>query len=154
MDEADKMHSDCFSVLLGLMESGEILETKSQKTRGIKLQTMVVAACNSSAKFPPEFLSRFALHVYFPSYTRDEFINVCQGFLSKAENCPTDIAEMIGQAIFDNKLGDVRRARGVWMLMTEPTREEMLRVIDMMVKYSPELNRRERLKQGSRLPGI
>ncbi len=154
LDEADKMRSDCFSVLLGLMESGEILETKSQKTRGIKLQTMVVAACNSSAKFPPEFLSRFALHVYFPSYTRDEFIEVCQGFLSKAENCPPDIAGTIGQAVFDNKLGDVRKARAVWMLMTEPTREEMLRVIDMMVKYSPELNRRKRQNQGSRLPGI
>ena len=66
MDEADKMRGDCYSVLLGLMESGEILETKSQKTRGIKLETMVIAACNSSEKFPPEFLSRFALHPFFP----------------------------------------------------------------------------------------
>ncbi|GAI83111.1 unnamed protein product, partial [marine sediment metagenome] len=145
-----KMRADCFSVLLGLMESGEILETKSQKTRGIKLQTMVIAACNSSAKFPPEFLSRFALHVYFPLYTREEFIEVCQGFLSKAENCPPGIAAIIGQAVFDNNLGDVRRARGVWQLMTEPTIEEVYRIVRMMLKYSP--GKRRRQPEGIRLP--
>ena len=154
MDEADKMRADCFSVLLGLMESGEILETKSQKTRGIKLQTMVIAACNSSAKFPPEFLSRFALHVFFPLYTRDEFIEVCQGFLARAENCPPDIAKMIGEVVFDNELGDVRRARGVWQLMTEPTLEEIYRIVRMMVKYSPENKRRRKLAEGLRLPGL
>ncbi|GAI59073.1 unnamed protein product, partial [marine sediment metagenome] len=63
LDEADKMDNEVYSVLLGLMESGEILETKSRKTRGIKLNTMILAACNSSAKMPREFLSRFALHV-------------------------------------------------------------------------------------------
>jgi len=48
LDEADKMRADTFSVCLGLMESGEIIETKSKKLRGIKLSTMVIAACNSS----------------------------------------------------------------------------------------------------------
>ncbi len=154
MDEADKMRADCFSVLLGLMESGEILETKSQKTRGIKLNTMVIAACNSSAKFPPEFLSRFALHVYFPLYTRDEFINVCQGFLTRAENCPPDVAANIGQVVFDNNLGDVRRARGVWQLMTESTPEEIYRVVRMMLKYSPENKRKRQPAEGARMRGL
>ena len=85
LDEADKMENEVYSVLLGLMESGEILETKSRKTRGIRLNTMIIAACNSSAKMPREFLSRFALHVHFPLYTREEFIEVCQGFLTRAE---------------------------------------------------------------------
>jgi hypothetical protein len=137
MDEADKMRGDCFSVLLGLMESGEILETKSQKTRGIKLETMVIAACNSSEKFPPEFLSRFALHVYFPKYSRDEFIDVCRGFLTRAEQCPEDIAVVIGKTVFDSGLGDVRKARAVWQLMMEPKLEEVHRVIQLMLKYSP-----------------
>lgn len=135
MDEVDKMRGDCFSVLLGLMESGEILETKSQKTRGIKLETMVIGACNSSAKFPPEFLSRFAMHVYFPTYTRDEFINVCRGFLDRAEQCPPELAEIIGSTVFDCGLGDVRKARGVWQLMVEPTESDARRVIEMMLKY-------------------
>ena len=153
MDEADKMRGDCFSVMLGLMESGEILETKSQKTRGIKLETMVIAACNSSEKFPPEFLSRFALHVYFPEYSRDEFIDVCCGFLTRAEQCPSDLANFIGRSIYNYGLGDVRKARGVWQLMTESTEKEALRVVRLMQKYSPaNYNRHNRrLSQTGRL---
>jgi DNA polymerase III delta prime subunit len=155
MDEADKMRADCFSVLLGLMESGEILETKSQKTRGIKLETIVIAACNSSEKFPPEFLSRFALHVYFPKYTREEFIAVCCGFLTRAEQCPYEIAEFIGTTIYDSELGDVRKARGVWQLMKEPSQGEVHRVIQMMLKYSPNHKRsRQPSKQSRPLPGL
>ena len=118
------------------MESGEILETKSRRTRGIKLETMVIGACNSTKKMPPEFLSRFALHVFFPAYTREEFINVCRGFLTRAENCPKNIAATIGKRVFDYGLGDVRKARGVWQLMTSPTEKEVDRVVSLMKKYS------------------
>lgn len=149
MDEADKMHNDCYSVLLGLMESGEILETKSKKTRGIRLDTMVISACNSSDKMPQEFISRFALHVHFPNYSREEFINVCRGFLTRAENCAPEIAAFIGQTVFDYELGDVRKARGVWQLMTEPTEEEVRRVVQMMLKYGNDNHNsnRQRKKQ-------
>ncbi len=138
MDECDKMRGECFSVLLGLMESGEIIETKSKKVRGIKLHTLVIGACNSSEKFAREFLSRFAWHIRFPPYKRDEFIDVCRGFLTRSEGCPLEIAELIGAEVYDKQLGDVRKARGVWQLMTEPTEEEVRRVIELQKKYSPE----------------
>jgi len=141
LDEADKMDNEVYSVLLGLMESGEILETKSRKTRGIKLNTMIIAACNSSAKMPREFLSRFALHVRFPPYTRQEFVDVCRGFLSRAEGCPPELAATIGELIYGYGLGDVRKARGVWQLMTSPTESEVQRVIQLMMKYSPDYHR-------------
>lgn len=144
MDEADEMQGDCFSVLLGLMEGGEILETKSQKTRGIKLDTIVIAACNSSVKFPEKFLSRFSLHPHFPVYTREEFIDVCRGFLVRAEGCPEELALIIGRCVYDYGLGDVRKARGVWQLMNEPTDEEARRVIQLMLKYSDDNQRRQR----------
>ena len=143
MDELDKMHNDAYSVLLGLMEGGEVLDTKSQKTRGIKLETMVLGACNSSAKMPPEFLSRF-FHFVFPKYTRQEFIDVCIGFLTRVESCSPEMAEYIGSIIFDNELGDVRRVRSVWALMNEPTHEEAQRIIQMMVKYSPNGHSRKK----------
>jgi hypothetical protein len=155
MDEADKMHNDCYSVLLGLMETGEILETKSKKTRGIVLQTMVIAACNGSEKMPREFLSRFALHACFPHYTREEFIDVCRGFLSRAESCPEDIAEKIGQTVYDRELGDVRKARSVWQLMRKPEDEEIERVVQLMIKYGLDnTTRPPRKKEAARLPGI
>jgi hypothetical protein len=146
MDEADKMDNDCYSVLLGLMESGEILETKSRKTRGIKLETMVIGACNSTQKMPPEFLSRFALHAFFPHYSREEFIDVCRGFLARAESCPEDIASIIGKTVFDYGLGDVRKARGVWQLMSAPTEEEVHRVVRLMTKYQKSDTGRRRSK--------
>ena len=136
------------------MESGEILETKSRRTRGIKLETMLIAACNSTAKMPREFLSRFALHVLFPTYTREEFIDVCRGFLARAENCPPELAATIGTLVHDYGLGDVRKARSVWQLMDAPTEEEMHRVIQLMLKYPPDGHRRTKVAQGGRLPGI
>lgn len=155
LDEADKMRSDVYSVLLGLMERGEILETKSQKTRGITLDTTVIAACNSSAKMPKEFLSRFALHVHFPTYSREEFIDVCCGFLTRAESCPEDLARLIGQSVYDYGIGDIRKARGVWQLVNAPTEEEVGRVVRLMMKYSPENTPpRKRQQKGGRLPGL
>lgn len=153
LDEADKMDNDVYSVLLGLMESGEVLETKSRKTRGVKLNTMIIAACNSSAKMPREFLSRFALHVHFPTYSRQEFVNVCRGFMARAEGCPQDLAAIIGQLIYDYGIGDVRKARGVWQLMTAPTESEVQRVVQLMLKYSPDHRRLKQLAK-NRLPGI
>ena len=155
LDEADKMENEVYSVLLGLMESGEVLETKSRKSRGIKLDTLIIAACNSSAKMPREFLSRFALHVHFPTYSRDEFIDVCLGFLTRAEGCPPDLAMLIGQLVFDCGIGDVRKARGVWQLMIAPTDKEVRRVVQLMLKYSPDGHRRSvKPSHTSRLPGI
>ncbi len=156
LDEADKMRHDCYSVLLGLMEKGEILETKSGKVRGITLETMVIAACNSSKKMSPEFLSRFAFHPHFPEYSRQEFIDVCVGMLTRSEGCPPDVAETIGVQVYDMGLGDVRKARGVWQLMRTPTEAEVKRVIRMNIKYGPQndVRRPRRILQGARLSGF
>lgn len=156
LDEADKMRHDVYSILLGLMERGEILETKSQKTRGILLQTMVFAACNSSKKFTKEFLSRFAWHFRFPRYTRDEFIDVSRGFLSRSSECPEDLAIIIGQMVFDLELGDIRQVRAVWDSLDEPTEAEVKRVIDIKLKYSEQgqVRRKRKVGQGQELPGF
>lgn len=135
LDEAEKMRFDVFSMLLGLMERGEVIETKYKKSRGITLDTTVLAACNSSAKMPPEFLSRFSLHAKFPSYTREQFLDVCRVCLSRVQGCPPDIAVLIGQQVYDYGLGDIRRARGIWDLMEAPTEHEVARVVAMMEKY-------------------
>lgn len=154
LDEADKMRHDVYSVLLGLMESGEILETKSGKTRGITLETIVIAACNSSKKMSPEFLSRFAFHAHFPEYTREEFVAVVLGMLTR-EDCPEDVARNIGSRVYDEKIGDVRKARGVWQLMMKPTVEEVDRVIHMNIKYGPQnANNKKRRRSGTRFPGM
>jgi hypothetical protein len=72
---------------------------------------------------------------------------VCCGFLSRAENCPTDIATIIGISVFDNHIGDVRKARGVWLLMNEPTVDEVRRVIQLMIRYSPDSEIKQKKSQ-------
>ncbi|MDD4874771.1 MAG: ATP-binding protein [Dehalococcoidales bacterium] len=137
-DEVDKCRSDAISVLLGLMEKGEVIETKSNRTRGIKLRTQVIAACNRQDKFTPEFLSRFAFKPHFPEYTRQEFIDVVVGMLDRAEGCPPEVARLIGVQVYDLGLGDVRAARGVWQMMHDSTPEEVNRVIRLNLKYLPD----------------
>jgi len=156
LDEADKTDNEALAVLLGLMEHGEILETKSRQSRGIVLNTMVVAACNRSDKMPAEFLSRFALHAVFPPFTRAEFLDVCRGFLTRREGCQPELASLIGQKVFDLGLGDVRKARAIWQMMTASTTEEVDRVVTLMLRYSTptENRRRARPTAGARLSGM
>ena len=136
MDEIDKMKNDVFDMLLGLMESGEVIETKSKKSRGIILDTMVICAGNYDKCFSKAFLSRFALHVHFPTYSRQEYIDVCISFLTRSEGCPHELARLIGEACFDERLGDVRQARSVWKLMDGPTESQLRSVIELKRTYS------------------
>ncbi len=156
LDEADKTDNEALAVLLGLMEHGEILETKSRQSRGIVLNTMVLAACNRSDKMPVEFLSRFALHAVFPPFTREEFLDVCRGFLTRRDGCTIELASLIGQKVFDLGLGDVRKARAIWQMMTASTIEEVDRVVTLMLRYSVSSTERRRrtIPTPSRLSGM
>ncbi len=138
LDEIDKMRADAFSVLLGLMESGEVLETKSRKTRGIKLNTIVMAAGNDISRLPQELISRFSVNAVFPPYTRERFIDVCRQFLAHLFDLSPAVAELIGEMVFDYKLGDFRKARAIGEMMETPTEDEVRRVVNFLVKYSGE----------------
>ena len=152
LDECDKMDGECYAICLGLMESGELIETKKGKIRDDNIECSVIAACNSSAKMTREFLSRFAAHFYFPEYTRDEFIDVCVGMLTRAKGFPIDISTIIGARVFDLRLGDVRRARGIADLMVEPTLAEVDSAIKLIDKYKlpPELDEQNKRVQAKR----
>ena len=54
LDEIDKADKNTYSVLLGLMQSGEVIETKTRKTRGVILKTTVMAAANNEKKLTDE----------------------------------------------------------------------------------------------------
>ena len=126
----------------------------THNTRGIQLNTTVFAACNKAGRMPPELRSRF-VQLYFERYTREEFIEVCNGFLARSENCPPDLATLIGRQVYDYDLGDVRIARKAYQLLKEPTEEEVHSAIAFMRKYAPrETEEPQKRRGGSRLPGI
>ena len=141
IDEIDKVDKNTYSVLLGLMQSGEVIETKTRKTRGVILKTTVMAAANDEKKLTPELWSRF-IQLYFPAYNRTEFIDVTVGYLARSECCPEGLGEVIGTLVYDRALGDVRKGRQIWMMMGGPVESEVYRVIDLMSKYSPPVQRR------------
>jgi MoxR-like ATPase len=138
MDELDKSKKEVREMILGLMETGEIINTKADDSRGVVLDTLVFAACNSSSMFSPEFKSRFAMHPCFQRYTRAEFIDVVISMLSKGGSCPAALAEYIAVQVFDNELGDVRQARDIWKSMNSATITEADRILNVKLKYRPQ----------------
>jgi len=136
LDEVDKIPMDVTAVLLSVMESGDVLETKYKRHRGLKLDLVVCAAGNSDRTMPPELLSRFDTKLYFSPYSFEEFISVCAGYLTRYENIPGDVAECIGKQTWQQLDKDVRTARGVARRLREATTVDVDRVLRFLRKYS------------------
>ncbi|MDP2920198.1 MAG: ATP-binding protein [Dehalococcoidia bacterium] len=135
LDEIDKIPMDATAVLLSVMESGDVLETKYKRHRGLKLKLTVFAAGNSDKTVPPELLSRFDTKLYFSAYSFEEFVSVCQGYLSRYESVPEPIAEYVGVQTWQHLDRDVRTARGITRRLRESSREDVDRVVGFLRKY-------------------
>ena len=72
VDEIDKMSASDQASLLGLMETGEMVETKVNKTRSIKLKTWVFATANTTTRLSKPLLTRFMVFTLKP-YTYEDF---------------------------------------------------------------------------------
>lgn len=153
LDEIDKMRSDTLSVLLGLMETGEVREVKSGKTRGIKLHTTVIAAGNDTSRLPREIRDR-TWELTFAPYTRDEFVEVCQVSLRR-EGIEGEVPALVAGWVFDYQLGSVREVRRHFNEMIEPTEAEAKRVLNLRLKYSKNPQQRRRSEAPTaRMPGM
>jgi len=135
LDEIDKIPMDVTAVLLSVMESGDILETKYKRHRGLKLDLVVCAAGNSDRAMPPELLSRFDTKLYFSPYSFEEFVSVCAGYLTRYENIPGNIAEYIGNQTWHQLDKDVRTARGIARRLRESTVMDVDRVVRFLKRY-------------------
>jgi predicted AAA+ superfamily ATPase len=125
------------AVLLFVMESGDILETKYKRQRGLKLDLAVFAAGNADKAIAPELISRFGGGVlYFKPYSKDEFMNVCQSYLSRYEGVPLDIGSLIAEQTWFQLNRDVRTARGVARRLREHTAAEVYRIVGFLRKYA------------------
>jgi len=136
LDELDKVRMDATAVLLSVMESGDVLQTKYRRHGGQKISLSVFAATNRDEGLAPELLSRFDTKLYFHPYSFENFIAVCRGYLSRYENVPGDIAEYIGKQTWHQLDRDVRTARGVARRLRENTVADVDRVVRFLRKYS------------------
>ncbi|HJT85970.1 MAG TPA: AAA family ATPase [Nitrososphaeraceae archaeon] len=100
VDEIDKMSPKDQTVLLSLMETGIIAETKYKRAREIQLKTSVFATANETKKLLQPLLTRFSV-LHLPPYTFEEFRKITQRVLCYEEECiDIDIADFISDAVW------------------------------------------------------
>lgn len=135
LDELDKVRMDATAVLLSVMESGDVLQTKYKRHGGQKISLSVFAAANRDRGLAPELLSRFDSKLYFHPYSFNDFVAICGGYLSRYENVPSHIAEYIGKQTWYQLDRDIRTARGIARKLREATPAEVDRVVGFLRKY-------------------
>jgi Holliday junction DNA helicase RuvB len=135
LDELDKVQdSDNLAVLLSLMQSGWVIETKHGKRRGRIIPCSVYAACNKTDRIPPELMSRLT-PLHFKPYTPEEFTEVVVYILTAREGIPEDLALYIANQCveeFDTK--DPRDAVKIARLLRKKNREDVDKVVDILVR--------------------
>jgi len=136
LDEADKIPMDALAVLLSVMETGDVLETKFRRHSKASLNLSVFAAANTVDRMPPEFLSRFEGNLfYFHPYAEEEFIRVCQGYLVTREGLQPELSRYVGKVVYNELDNDIRTARGIAKRLRESSMKEVDRVVLLMKKY-------------------
>lgn len=133
VDEIDKMSRSDQTSLLGLMETGELVETKVRKTRRIKLKTWVFATANTTAKLSRPLLTRFMVFGLKP-YTYEEFEEVTVHLLGKRYNVKRDLAIVIASAVW-HKMGTPTIRQCVKVAKMTKKKEDVEWLIETMKKY-------------------
>ena len=75
LDEIDKMSPTDQTLLLNLMETGIVAETKIGKTREIETKTSIFATCNAPRKLSAPLQSRFFI-VEIEPYIYEQFYDL------------------------------------------------------------------------------
>ena len=132
VDEIDRIGSKDIAILLSLMETGMVVETKHGKTRRMTLATKVFAASNT-LKMPRELLSRF-MALRFRPYQREQFLQVAAGLLRKREGVEESLAAYIAGRLWAMGCADPRQAVRVARLAR--SQAEVDRVIEIIGRYS------------------
>ena len=126
VDEIDKIANMDLAVLLSLMETGIVRETKVAKMRDTILNTSVFAAANTDAGLASELKSRFRI-LYLPPYGEREFKDAVVKVLGGG-----DLAEYIAERSWEVSR-DVREAIRMGRICY--SREEVDEDIRLMKKY-------------------
>ena len=134
VDEVDRIGTRDIAVLLSLMETGIVAETKHGKQRERKLATKVFATSNTT-RMPPELLSRFMV-LRFTPYSGEDFLAVATNVLVKREGIDKELALHISDSVWhlSKSFPDPRQAVRVARL--SKTKEEADKVFELIARYS------------------
>jgi holliday junction DNA helicase RuvB len=133
IDEIDKMSASDQASLLGLMETGELVETKVGKTRSIELNTWVFATANTTTKLSNPLLTRFMVFSLKP-YTYEDFEEVTVHVLGRRYNVKRDLAIVIASAVW-HKMGTPNIRQCIKIAKMTKKKEDVEWLIETMKKY-------------------
>jgi Holliday junction DNA helicase RuvB len=133
VDEIDKLPMRDQASLLGLMETGELVETKVSKTRCIKLKTWVFATANTTATLSKPLLTRFLVFNLKP-YTYEDFEEVTVHVLGRRYNIKPDLAIVIASAVW-HKMGTPNIRQCLKIAKMTKKKEDVEWLIETMKKY-------------------
>ena len=133
VDEIDKMSASDQASLLGLMETGELVETKVRKTRSIKLKTWVFATANTTTTLSKPLLTRFMVFSLKP-YSYEDFEEVTVHVLGRRYGVKQDLAIVIASAVW-HKMGtpNIRQCKKIARMTKK--KEDVEWLIETMKKY-------------------
>lgn len=115
IDEIETMDAYHQTVLLSLMQSGTLTETKRKITRETKMNTWVFATCNKTDRLLEPLMDRFTV-MYFKPYAREEIIEIGRTRLAKEYKIKPELADYITTKILDtgsNSFRDVMKIAGL-----------------------------------------
>jgi len=133
VDEIDKMSASDQASLLGLMETGELVETKVKKTRSIKLNTWVFATANTTTTLSKPLLTRFMVFS-LPPYTYEDFEEVTVHVLGRRYSVKQDLAIVIASAVWQ-KMGTPNIRQCIKIAKMTKKKEDVEWLIETMKKY-------------------
>ena len=132
IDEIDKINDPKdLSSLLTWMESGRIVVTKHGLQDERRGKGWVFAAANTLRRLPPELIDRFEVFHIQP-YTKEQFIRVVTGYLTKRKGVPEDLARYIAEKVQEYSIS-VREA--IRVSRVAKTKDEVDKVIGIIKKY-------------------
>lgn len=135
IDELDKMKKTDQAVLLNLMETGILSETKLKgKTRRKDVKLWIFATSNDVGKVSEPLRSRF-MELHLEQYTYEEFTGIVERLLKKRYQMDTEVSEKIAYVVWNRmKSKDVRDAIKIARLAKSPRDVDWL--VDVQMKYS------------------
>ena len=133
IDEIEHMSIRDQTVLLSLMETGIIAETKHMKTRNTQVKTWVFATTNETNHMLTPLLSRF-LVLHFKQYKFENFLDISIHMLGQ-EGIAKDIANEAATQVWHNmRSKDIRDCIKIAHLAK--TKDDVIWIVETLLRYN------------------
>lgn len=137
IDEIEHMSIRDQTVLLSLMETGIIAETKHLKTRNTQLKTWVFATTNETTHMLTPLLSRFMV-LHFKQYKFENFLDISIHMLGQ-EGISKDIAKEVSTQVWHKmRSKDIRDCIKIAHLAK--TNDDVNWIVETLLRYNKKSN--------------